>query len=142
MTKSFLRTLLILTTTVFASVNLYAQHATCTIVGKLVDEDKIPIAYASTALYNAEKPIAGVVTDDEGKFSLKVERRNNECRLVIQFIGYTKHEMPLTPKTSHINLGTITLREDVALLGEVVVSAINNSIAQKILTPKTPQKKT
>lgn len=128
-TKSFLRTLLILTTTVFASVNLYAQHATCTIVGKLVDEDKIPIAYASTALYNAEKPIAGVVTDDEGKFSLKVERRNNECRLVIQFIGYTKHEMPLTPKTSHINLGTITLREDVALLGEVVVSA--KEVAQK-----------
>ena len=91
----------------------------------------MPIAYASAAIYNAEKPIAGVVTDDEGKFSLKIEQRDNKYRLVISFIGYTRYEMSLTPNKSHINLGTITLQEDVALLREVVVSA--KEVAQNII---------
>jgi len=122
-------TLFVLITTMFTSVNLYAQHAKCTITGKLVDENEKPIAYASAAVYHAEKPIAGAITDDEGKFSLKVELCDNKYRLVISFIGYTKYEMPLTPNTLHINIGTIILREDVSLLGEVVVSA--KGVAQK-----------
>ena len=129
MKRNILRTLFILITIVFTSVNLYAQHAKCTIVGKLVDVNEIPIAYASAAVYNTEKPITGTITDDEGRFSLKVEQRDNMYRLVISFVGYTRHEIPLTPNTSHINLGTITLREDEALLGEVVVSA--KEVAQK-----------
>ena len=48
---------------------------------------------------------------------------------MISFVGYTRHEIAITPNTSHINLGTITLREDAELLGEVVVSA--KEVAQK-----------
>ena len=129
MIRKILRTLFILITIIFIPINLCAQHAKCTIAGKLIDKNKMPIAYASAAIYNAEKPIAGVVTDDEGKFSLKIEQRDNKYRLVISFIGYTRYEMSLTPNKSHINLGTITLQEDVALLREVVVSA--KEVAQK-----------
>lgn len=129
MKRNILRALFIFTTIVFTSVNLYAQQAKCTIAGKLVDVNEMPIAYASAAVYHAEKPIAGAITDDEGKFSLKVGQSNNMYRLVISFVGYTRHEIAITPNTSHINLGTITLREDAELLGEVVVSA--KEVAQK-----------
>ena len=78
MVKRMLRTLFIVIVSTFISVNLYAQSAKCTITGKLVDENKIPIAYASVAIFHAEKPIIGMITDDEGKFSLKVEQHNNK----------------------------------------------------------------
>ena len=123
MTRKIFHPLLILTIALFTTVDLFAQHAKCTITGKVVDEYETPIAYASAALYNAATPIAGVVTDNDGKFSLKVSQSNEELRLVIEFIGYTRHEIPLTPSTSHINIGTITLREEAVSVGEVVVSA-------------------
>ena len=94
-----------------------------------MDENEEPVSFASAALYRDEKPIAGVVTNEDGKFTIKVGQGNTECRLVIQFIGYKKHEVTLTPNKQNINLGTITLREDVELLGEVVVSA--KEVAQK-----------
>lgn len=94
-----------------------------------MDENGEPIAYASAALYNATMPTAGVVTDSEGKFSLKVGQSSEELCLVIEFIGYTRHQMPLTLNTSHINIGTIVLREDAVAVGEVVVSA--KEVAQR-----------
>lgn len=123
MTRKIFLPLFILTIALFTTVDLFAQHAKCTITGMVVDEYETPIAYASAALYNAATPIAGVVTDNDGKFSLKVSQSNEELRLVIEFIGYTRHEIPLTPSTSHINIGTITLREEAVSVGEVVVSA-------------------
>lgn len=126
---SIIRTLFVLITSILASANMYAQHAKCSITGRLMDENEEPVSFASAALYRDEKPIAGVVTNEDGKFTIKVGQGNTECRLVIQFIGYKKHEVTLTPNKQNINLGTITLREDVELLGEVVVSA--KEVAQK-----------
>lgn len=130
MPKTIFRTLLfILIIIVFVPISTHAQHSKCIIAGKLVDENKMPITYASVAIYDAEKPITGVVTDDEGKFSLSVERCDKKYCLMISFIGYSNQKLPITPNTSHINLGTITLREDATLLEEVVVSA--KEVAQK-----------
>ena len=129
MTKRILCTLFILITTTITHVNLYAQPTKCTITGKLVDEKEMPIAYASAALYNEKSPIAGAVTDDQGKFSLTVKQGNSKYRLVISYIGYKQHEIQLTPNTLHINLGTIRLNEVVASLDEVVISA--KGVAQK-----------
>ncbi|MBR5803643.1 MAG: TonB-dependent receptor [Bacteroidaceae bacterium] len=113
----------------FSNVNLHAQHSKCTIAGKVIDERGNPIEYTSVAIYEAETPIVGVVTDNEGKFSLKVNQRNNEHRLVVGFVGYTKYEAPISLNTSHINLGTITLHEDIISIGEMVVTA--KEVAQK-----------
>lgn len=123
MTKRILCTLFILITTTITHVNLYAQPTKCTITGKLVDEKEMPIAYASAVLYNEKSPIAGAVTDDQGKFSLTVKQGNSKYRLVISYIGYKQHEIQLTPNTLHINLGTIRLNEVAASLDEVVISA-------------------
>ena len=126
MAKNIRCTLLILAITLFTTANIYAQHSKCTIAGKVIDVNQNPIAYASAAVYNATVPITGEVTDNDGKFSLKVGQSNEEFLLVIEFIGYTRHEIPITPNTSHINIGTITLHEEAVSVGEVVVFILLN----------------
>ena len=117
MAKDIRCTLLILAITLFTTANLYAQNSKCTIAGKVVGEDQKAISYASAAVYSASTPITGEVTDNDGKFSLKVGQSSEECLLVVEFIGYARREIPITPNTSHINIGTITLREEAVSVG-------------------------
>lgn len=102
---------------------IHAQAGKCDIAGKVMDESQLPVAYASVALYNGKTPITGVITDDEGRFTLKTSQTDKEYRLAIEFIGYGKFEKWVTPNTSRIQLGTIVLKENAISLGEVVVSA-------------------
>ncbi|MBO5699630.1 MAG: carboxypeptidase-like regulatory domain-containing protein [Bacteroidaceae bacterium] len=97
MTRFVFSTVFMLIISLFTSVNIYAQHAKCTISGKLVDEQATSIAYASIALYDEEKPVAGVVTDNEGRFTLMLNQSDKKFKLVVQYIGYARYEMPLTP---------------------------------------------
>ena len=83
MTKDIRCTLLILAITLFTTANLYAQNSKCAILGKVVDVNQKPIAYASAAVYNATAPITGEVTDNDGKFSLKVGQSREELLLVV-----------------------------------------------------------
>lgn len=101
---------------------LSAQGAKCTISGKVIDQQKSPVAYASVAIYQGESPIAGVVTDSEGKFSLKTNHSTTEYRLAIEFIGYEKYEGLIVPNKAHIDLGTILLKEAAVEVAEVVVT--------------------
>jgi outer membrane receptor protein involved in Fe transport len=110
-------------------LRIHAQAGKCDIAGKVMDESQLPVAYASVALYNGRTPITGVITDDEGRFTLKTSQTDKEYRLAIEFIGYGKFEKWVTPNTSRIQLGTIILKENAISLGEVVVSA--KEVAQK-----------
>ena len=106
----------------FTSIGIYAQHAKCNITGAVVDENQEPISYASVAIYS-EKPIAGVITDNDGRFSLNIPQSGNTYRLTIDFVGYGKYETPITPNRSKISLGSIQLKEEAIALGEVEVTA-------------------
>lgn len=110
-------------------LHIHAQAGKCDIAGKVMDENQLPVAYASVALYNGKTPITGVITDDKGRFTLKTVQADKEYRLAIEFVGYSKFEKMLTPNSPRIQLGTIVLKENVILLGEVVVSA--NEVAHK-----------
>ncbi len=129
MTRTIRCALFILVIFLFTTVKLYAQQSKCIIAGKVVDEKQQPISYASAAVYNGLTPVAGAITDNDGKFSIKTEQRNDDLRLVVEFIGYTRHEISIKPNASHLNLGTITLSEDAVSVGEVAVSA--KEVAQK-----------
>lgn len=120
----------------FFPINILAQHvAICNIVGKVIDEKQMPISYASIAIYNGTIPIAGIVTDDDGEFVIKIEQSELEYRLAVDFIGYTKYEGIITPNKPNVNLGIITLKENTVVLGEVVVSA--KEVAQKATVEHT-----
>lgn len=108
---------------------LFAQGIKCTISGKVIDQQNSPIAYASVAIYQEKTPIAGVVTDSEGKFTLKTNHSTDEYRLAIEFIGYEKYKGLIVPNKAHIDLGTILLKEAAAEVAEVVVTG--KEVAQK-----------
>ena len=110
-------------------IDILAQHAICNITGRVIDERQKPISYASVAIYQGASPITGVVTDSEGKFSLKANQSATEYRLAVEFIGYEKYEGFITPSKAQINLGIITLKEDAIALSEVVVTG--KEVAQK-----------
>ena len=110
-------------------IMVFAQHAICSISGKVIDEKQNPVSYASVAIYNGSVPLTGVITDDDGKFLLKINQSSNEYRLAVEFIGYAKFEGRITPDKPRINLGVIALKEDAIALGEVVVTG--KEVAQK-----------
>ena len=105
------------------SVNVYAQQTKCSVNGRVTDEKNASVAYASVAIYKGSTPIAGVITDNEGSFSLEINQSKEDYQLVIEFIGYTKHSLPITPDKNRISLGTIVLKEDANMLEGASVSA-------------------
>lgn len=107
----------------FKPTTTIAQQTTCNISGIVTDENDEPIPYSSVAIYLDSSPITGVVTEINGKFMLKLKQSDKEHRIAIEFIGYEKMSLSITPNKFQINLGIISLKENTATLGEVVVSA-------------------
>lgn len=99
------------------------QQAKCTVMGRVIDENQAPVPYASVVVYMSEKPLAGAVTGDDGKFRLNMPQGSNPLLLAVEFIGYTKHTQFLLPNKSQIHLGAIILKEDAISLEGVVVEA-------------------
>ena len=99
------------------------QQVKCTVTGQIIDENQVSVPYASVAVYKGEKPLAGAVTGDDGKFKLSMPQSNSPLLLAVEFIGYTKHTQSLLPDKSEIHLGAIILKEDAISLEGVVVEA-------------------
>ena len=129
MIKKIVASIILILVLCGAPFTLSAQGAKCTISGKVIDQHQSPVAYASVAIYQGESPIAGVVTDSEGKFSLKTNHSTTEYRLAVEFIGYEKYEGLIVPNKAHIDLGTILLKEAAVEVAEVVVTG--KEVAQK-----------
>lgn len=99
------------------------QQVKCTVTGQIIDENQVPVPYASVAVYKGEKPLVGAVTGDDGKFKLNMPQSDSPLLLVVEFIGYSKHTQSLLPHKSEIHLGAIILKEDAISLEGVVVEA-------------------
>lgn len=90
------------------SLPSYAQNAR-TVTGSVMDEFGEPVIGATVMVIGTT---TGTVTDMDGKFSLSVPENG---KLSVSFIGY------LTQTITNLNNPTVTLKEDVAKLDEVVV---------------------
>lgn len=82
-----------------------------TVNGVVIDETETPLIGATVQVKNTQK---GVVTDFDGKFSIKA---NNNATLIISYIGYKNQEIKIKNQR---NLN-IKLEPDNAMLDEVVV---------------------
>ena len=100
-----------------------AQQSKCTISGHITDAQNAPIAYASVAVYDDTKAIAGTITDDNGKFMLKIPMSNDGYELAVEFIGYTRHTCTISANKSNIVISTIVLKEDTIALEGATVTA-------------------
>ena len=114
----------VLTTVIILFLPCYsaAQQLKCTISGHITDMQSVPVEYASVAVYDNAKPIAGTITDNNGKFLLKIPQSTNSYELAVEFIGYVKYSYNLTPDKSNIDIGTISLKEDTFSLEGVTVT--------------------
>ena len=76
-----------------------------TVNGVVIDETDTPLIGATVQVKNSQK---GVVTDFDGKFSIKA---NNNATLIISYIGYKNQELIITQKVSNVtrNPNEITL---------------------------------
>lgn len=99
----------------------HGQKNTSAISGKVVDENSLPIEYASVAVYNADKVVAGTVTDSLGVFTIRVPVSADACRLAVNFVGYARHEVMFRAAQPRVDMGVITLKNDAVVLNGVVV---------------------
>ena len=89
------------------------------LTGKLIDENHQPLPYANIVLLSLPDSafVAGVVSGDDGMFTLNAACRNRLIR--ISSIGYTT----LYKECTGQDLGILQLQPDAQMLGEVVVKA-------------------
>ena len=91
------------------AITSFAQEIT--INGVVIDETDTPLIGATVQVKNTQK---GVVTDFDGKFSIKA---NSNATLIISYIGYKNQEIKIKGQK---NLN-IKLEPDNAMLDEVIV---------------------
>jgi hypothetical protein len=95
------------------------------VTGEIVGQQtQQPIAFASIALIQPETKeiVAGVISDNEGKFSLN-QIPYGDYHLVVSFLGYKKKEVAVAihKKANPFKVGTIVLEPHAEQLGEVTV---------------------
>lgn len=98
------------------------------ISGRVVDKDGFPMPGVQVAV--KERKGVGVITDIDGKYSLKC---NPEETLIFSFIGF----QTLEEKAFGINNVTITLQEDVITLDEVQVVAFGVQKKESVVSSIT-----
>ncbi len=94
-----------------------------TISGTVTNTQGDLISYASVVLYDNTRVISGGVTDDKGRFSILVNSSAKELVLSVEFIGYVKKQINISHTGHNLNIGNISIEEDIQHLGEVIVTA-------------------
>lgn len=102
-----------------------------------------PVQYANLQLLMAGDStfIAGTVSDKKGNFQL-AKPANKELLLKISTVSYQTVWKTIGTKENNKDLGTITLEEDVATLGDVTVTAnrVIQKVDRQIVLPGTVEK--
>ena len=89
--------------------------------GIITDKTGEPVPYASVVLAQDGTIVTGGMSDDSGKFQIKVGA--GKYILTAEFIGYKKESRQVEVTAQHLDIGRIILEESVQSLSEAVVSA-------------------
>lgn len=97
----------------------HLSHSQTLVTGKLIDQDKEPIAFATVIL---KEHNAFANTKLDGTFKLRTHTRiKRSDTLEIRFVGFESVKIALNP--NQLNIGTIVLKKENRLLTEVAVKA-------------------
>ncbi|GAB4162092.1 MAG: TonB-dependent receptor [Winogradskyella sp.] len=119
------------------SVLTWSQAQNTTVSGKIIDANlKEPLAYVNVILKssnNTNEFVAGVITNEEGMFTLESVSSGNYY-LEVTFIGYKTHTdtIYVGANSEYLDLGIIALEEDVSQLDEVVITSKKEAIGNKM----------
>jgi len=137
MTNNFLRATLLIKALLLLSISVsFAQTSSVTLSGIVKDKkDKSALPFVNIVLKTEKDSafVTGVVTDDEGRFTLTGVKPNNYF-LEISYIGYvTKKQTLFVGNLSEfLNVATIELEEETQTLNEVVVTAKVDNVSGKM----------
>ncbi len=103
------------------------------ITGTVVDAaTKQPVEFTTIAVKDESGAVIdGAVADDKGKFAV-TKLAPGKYTVTISFIGYETQEIPVTIERKDVDLGTISFKEEAAILGEVVVEGQRALIEEKV----------
>lgn len=110
--------------------NAWAQ--TFTVKGKVLEAGKTdPVPYANILLLTVSDStqVAGTISDIDGEFEL-TGIRDGDYLFKVQYLGYQNYFKSLRVN-SHLDLGSIGIREEATDLGEVVVAARRSTGTQR-----------
>lgn len=120
---------------------LYAQPSATTtpkegsITGKIIDVHlNVPLPYVTIVIKNSSNEnVTGAITQEDGSF-LITKLPAGQFMVLVQYMGYKTISQPVQigKDAYDVNLGTISLEEDVAALDEVTVVAEVSTIQQKV----------
>ncbi|WP_299681231.1 outer membrane beta-barrel family protein [uncultured Tenacibaculum sp.] len=112
----------------FLTLFIYTISFAQTFTGKVIDKQNQPISFANIVAKNKidNSIITGVISDENGEFSIKTKKEN--IFLEISFVGFTTKK--IFPTQS--NIGTIVLEEEGEQLQEIVITARKKLIQQKV----------
>lgn len=104
------------------------QGKTFTINGKVIDKDsKEPLEYATIVLKNLKNnKINGGITNTKGVFNIKIPQGTYD--ISVEFISFKTIHYKNRTINKDINLGTIVLSEDAAVLDEVEIIAEKSTV--------------
>ncbi|WP_130735193.1 carboxypeptidase-like regulatory domain-containing protein [Flavobacterium sp. J27] len=101
------------------------QNTTTTLSGKIIDTNKNELPYVNVTLHSVPSNdfISGTITDDNGAFSITPVKKGT-YKIKFTYIGFkTKEETIYIGEVSDfLDLGKITLEEDISQLQEVEVT--------------------
>ena len=121
---------LILFLSILSSAFAFAQNTV--VRGKVIDKaNSQPLAYTNVSAFDEnDNLITGAVTPESGEFQLQVPRGKYTLR--IQFVSYKTINVPVNANQESINLGNLSLQEDVNQLSEVEVIARKPQMEMKL----------
>jgi hypothetical protein len=108
---------------ILITANLFSQ----TIVGKIIDEQENPIAYASIQV--AKK---GVLSNEEGEFLINTNQFKKNDKVTISFLGFKKLELLV----KELENKTYILKEELNELSEVFITNKKLSLDEILLKMK------
>lgn len=136
MSKNIIISLLAVSAIMICNDLIAQKSKTGAIAGTVIDANlKVPLPFVTIFITapESEEVITGQITNEQGYFQLK-QLPYGTYLVNVQFIGFKtfSKEVNLSPDQSIIDVGTIQLEDDVALLGAVEVTAERSTIEQKI----------
>ena len=126
----------IFTLIIFTVLSSYAQSSAVSLSGLVQNKtNKAPLSFVNIILKKAKDSafVTGTVSNEEGRFTLPNIASGNYI-LQYSYIGFTVKSAPILvgSLTSYLNLGVIELVPDAKQLEEVVVTAKQDDVSNKM----------
>lgn len=118
------------------SFSVLGQESSVTLSGQLKEEKaNIPIPFASVVIKKEKDSsfVTGTISNDEGRFTVPGLKPDNYV-LVISSVGYVtdKRSLYVGTLSQFLDLGSISMQENISTLGEVEVTAKQDELGSKM----------